>query len=383
MNEELFMCSLFRSSNETMNIWTHLLGTLLFIFLIYLTYAIPVENLFTLRSDVAKANAIAQCSSKNLTDIVAESYVVNATCVEVASRDESIAEEFSALFYYLSHENHSSTVNSLKETVHPFFSWYESSDMTSLTTEVMTKIITSMQSLYHYLRSSMGSSDVFVEKSASVAEVLTGDLEEMNHKVIGHVPRWPIIVFVCCAICCLGGSTIYHLFYCCNFIVSNILQTLDYCGICILISGSYVPVIYYSFYCYPSYLKLHLIIVVTLNVINLCIMATPKFRSIFGSLLHSRQPEYRSVRARSFTLVACYAVIALIHLWSLDGFSNPLFRVMKYYVAGMGGTYILGAFLYGSRFPEKYWPGYFDYVVCFEWGFLRSSRHINCSMFVL
>ena len=95
------MCSLFRSSNETMNIWTHLLGTLLFIFLIYLTYAIPVENLFTLRSDVAKANAIAQCSSKNLTDIVAESYVVNATCVEVASRDESIAEEFSALFYLI------------------------------------------------------------------------------------------------------------------------------------------------------------------------------------------------------------------------------------------------------------------------------------------
>ena len=58
-----------------MNIWTHIIGCLLFIFLIYLTYAIPVENIFTLRSDVAKANAVLQCSPKNLTDIVKEEYV--------------------------------------------------------------------------------------------------------------------------------------------------------------------------------------------------------------------------------------------------------------------------------------------------------------------
>ena len=33
------------------------------------------------------------------------------------------------------------------------------------------------------------------------------------------------------------------------------------------------------------------------------------------------------------------------------------------FIVGMGGSYILGAILYGSRFPEKYWPGAFDYVV--------------------
>ena len=346
-----------------MNIWTHVLGCLLFIFLIYLTYAIPVENIFTLRSDVTKGNAVLQCSSKNLADVVKEEYVVNATCVEVASRDENIAEEFSALFYYLSHENYSSVLDGLKDSAHAFFSWYESSNMTVLTTDVMNALISTLQSVYHYLLSYADGSNVYVEKSASVVEVLRGDLEEMNHKVVGHVPRWPIIVFVCCAIWCLGGSAIYHLFYCCNFVVSNILQTLDYCGICILISGSYVPVMYYSFYCYPDHLKLHLTIVIILNVINVCVMATPKFRSPSRSTFTHRQPEYRSVRARSFTLVACYAVFALIDLYHLDGFSNPLFRVMGWYIAGMGGTYILGAVFYGSRFPEKYWPGYFDYVV--------------------
>ena len=49
----------------------------------------------------------------------------------------------------------------------------------------------------------------------------------------------------------------------------------------------------------------------------------------------------------------------------LEGFSNPLFSVIFWYMLGMGGTYIFGAVLYGSRFPEKYSPGLYDYAVCF------------------
>ena len=92
-------------------------------------------------------------------------------------------------------------------------------------------------------------------------------------------------------------------------------------------------------------------------------MATPKFRYLSVSSFISRQPEYRPIRARSFTLVACYAFIALGHLYILDGLNNPLFTISFWYILGMGATYILGAFLYGSRIPEKYFPGYFDYVV--------------------
>lgn len=89
----------------------------------------------------------------------------------------------------------------------------------------------------------------------------------------------------------------------------------------------------------------------------------PNSGIVYHPISYSRQPKYRPVRARSFTLVACYAVIALIHLYILDGFNNPIFTVMFWYVVGMGATYILGAFFYGSRIPEKYFPGYFDYVV--------------------
>lgn len=47
----------------------------------------------------------------------------------------------------------------------------------------------------------------------------------------------------------------------------------------------------------------------------------------------------------------------------LEGFNNLIFTVIFWYLLGMGGTYILGAILYGTRFPEKYSPGSFDYVV--------------------
>lgn len=45
-----------------------------------------------------------------------------------------------------------------------------------------------------------------------------------------------------------------------------------------------------------------------------------------------------------------------------------------WYMMGMGGTYIFGAVLYGSRFPEKYSPGLYDYAVCFVLP-LHSSFH--------
>ena len=264
-----------------MNVWTHIVGATLFICFIYLTYAIPVQNIFTLRQNVNQMTMQYQCTSMNYTDIIGDETHFNASCMDVATRDIDLAEEFSNLFYYLSHSNVSSSLNSTEE-INSFFSWFNS-DEAVITHEVIDSVLESLQSLYHsllsYLHSSPDSIDKgYIEKSVAITEVLKNDLTELDHKVVGHIPRWPIIVFIGCAIWCLMGSAIYHQFYCCNFIVSNILQTIDYCGIAILISGSYVPVIYYTFYCYPAYLKLHLTTVIVLNIINVCIMATPTFR---------------------------------------------------------------------------------------------------------
>ena len=74
---------MFRSTNETMNVWTHLLGALLFIFLIYLTYAIPIENTQTMRQDVAKTNAAVLCAgSPEFMSTLFDEEHSKAACVE-------------------------------------------------------------------------------------------------------------------------------------------------------------------------------------------------------------------------------------------------------------------------------------------------------------
>ena len=160
--------SLFHSHNETMNVWTHLLGTILFVFLLYLTYAIPVDKFTTVESVEGKVVGI----------------------------------------------------------------------------DAMVK----------------------------------GEIQSIRNGGDGSVPRWPVTVFTLCAIRCLLGSTIFHNFLSTTRKTRAILQTLDYYGICILISGSYVPVIYYSFYNYPKYLKFHLTAVIIINILNVSVLATPTFR---------------------------------------------------------------------------------------------------------
>ena len=178
------------------------------------------------------------------------------------------------------------------------------------------------------------------------------------------VSRWPMIVFLVSAVYCLSASAIYHTFYVINPKISDILQTLDYTGISTLICGSYVPVIYYAFYCQPFYVKLYLSIVFLLNTITVIVMVTPKCRYIVLSCLHSyRSPQFRHVRALSFVLVANFAWLPIGHLYFTNQMDNPLFSVAFKYIAMMGFTYVLGAYFYARRVPERYFPGKFDFAV--------------------
>ena len=61
----------------------------------------------------------------NYTDIINDETHFNSSCMDVATRDIDLAEEFSNLFYYLSHSNISSSLNSTEE-IKSFFSWFNS-----------------------------------------------------------------------------------------------------------------------------------------------------------------------------------------------------------------------------------------------------------------
>ena len=66
---------------------------------------------------------------------------------------------------------------------------------------------------------------------------------------IEHVPRWPLFVYLGCAISMLLFSAFYHNNYCKNEKTFDFLLKLDYVGIGVMIAGGSLPVFYYGYMC--------------------------------------------------------------------------------------------------------------------------------------
>ena len=161
-----------------------------------------------------------------------------------------------------------------------------------------------------------------------------------------YLPRWPIAIFMLSAMCCLLFSAIFHLFVAVNFSWAVIFQCLDYAGICLLISGSNVPIIYYGFYCLPFYRHLYLLIISALGVAGFAVSILPRFRS----------HRYRTFRTLMFVGLGFSGVIPLIHLLIHMNSIHFIFH----YMLLMGIIYIAGAGIYVSQIPERFAPGKFD-----------------------
>ncbi|KAJ1880231.1 hypothetical protein LPJ57_002374 [Coemansia sp. RSA 486] len=71
--------------------------------------------------------------------------------------------------------------------------------------------------------------------------------------------------------------------------------------------------------------------------------------------------EYRPLRAATFVALGLSGIVPAIHASWLFGWEYTLNAVQVPYMLMMGGTYIVGAVIYSARFPERLWPGKFDY----------------------
>ncbi|VDL65718.1 unnamed protein product [Nippostrongylus brasiliensis] len=106
------------------------------------------------------------------------------------------------------------------------------------------------------------------------------------------------------AILCLGMSFIFHTVACHSDSVGKLFSKLDYAGITLLIVGSFIPWLYYAFYCRPQPMIIYITMI-----------------SVLGLL----------------------AMIASL-TWMLF----------------MGSMYIGGAAIYATRIPERWFPGRCD-----------------------
>ncbi len=162
------------------------------------------------------------------------------------------------------------------------------------------------------------------------------------------------LVFLCFftgAIVCMGLSFLYHTL-CCHKDkkIGRLFAKFDYCGIAFLTVGSFVPWLYYSFYCDRKPQIIYLLIVILLGI-GAVIVSTFDF---FAG------PRFRPLRAGVFITFGMSGIAPATHYGIVNGWQKSIEEAALGWLVLMGILYITGALLYAMRIPERFFPGKVD-----------------------
>jgi len=159
------------------------------------------------------------------------------------------------------------------------------------------------------------------------------------------------MTFFAGAIVCMCMSFIFHTVNCHhNKLIGQLFAKLDYCGIAFLIVGSFVPWLYYSFYCDYTPKVIYLTIVCILGVSCVIVSLWDKFGT----------PRLRPFRAGIFITFGLSGIAPATHYCVQNGWEKSIEEAALGWLVFMGFLYIAGAMLYAFRIPERFFPGKVD-----------------------
>ncbi|KAF1466512.1 Adiponectin receptor protein 1, partial [Pygoscelis antarcticus] len=145
------------------------------------------------------------------------------------------------------------------------------------------------------------------------------------------------------AVLCLSFSWLFHTVYCHSEKVSRTFSKLDYSGIALLIMGSFVPWLYYSFYCSPQPRLIYLSIVCVLGISAIIVAQWDRFAT----------PKHRQTRAGVFLGLGLSGVVPTMHFTIAEGFVKATTVGQMGWFFLMAVMYITAAGLYAARIPER------------------------------
>ena len=158
-------------------------------------------------------------------------------------------------------------------------------------------------------------------------------------------------VFFIAACKCLVCSTMWHTM---NGIAKQTLlerfACVDYTGISLLIAASIMTTEYTAFYCEPISRWIYMGTTAVLGICGIIIPWHPTFN----------RPDMSWARVGFYVLLALSGFIPAVQLNLTRG---PAWCYYFYApVAKSVAVYLIGACVYASKIPERWWPGGFDYV---------------------
>lgn len=152
------------------------------------------------------------------------------------------------------------------------------------------------------------------------------------------------------AVVCLGFSCLFHTLSCHSENIGRLFNRLDYAGIAFLTIGSFVPYLYYAFYCILWAKLLYITLIAVLGTAAIVVSMHRSFTA----------PPYRPLRAGVFMGLGLSGVIPCVHTTILDGFWPSVYDGSLGWLVLMAVLYLSGATIYAIRVPERLFPGRFD-----------------------
>ncbi|GAA0150081.1 G-protein coupled receptor [Lithospermum erythrorhizon] len=304
------LLSIFTIHNETLNVWTHLIGFVLFLCLtIYTAMKIPTVDLSTLQNfhDALRNADLQNLRAELLTCLPSLPHMPDLHRLR-----EELKTSMPSLHLFPSLSN-----------------WH--------VVELLTNCLPERFSHSNH-------SDMCVLRSMKddVANIIAP-------LMVRPITRWPFFAFLGGAMFCLLASSTCHLLSCHSKRLSYIMLRMDYAGIAALISTSFYPPVYYSFMCYPFFCNLYMGFITLLGLVTILASLIPVFQN----------PEYRTLRAGLFFGMGVSGVVPIFHKLIIFWDQPEALHTTGYELL-MGVFYGLGALVYAMRIPERWMPGKFD-----------------------
>ena len=337
--------SLFIKHNELMNVWTHILGALLFAALLgYIFFNIEKTKLVydQLKHDLRELNFTGGFDRplEKTFEVLADNWGE----VDIKGKLES-------------------GISRITDITHDFVQFSSKTFEELLLKE--EKLFDGLSHNYEEIRTVVRrfSSSVviklhnLIDNSTAFLPDLKAAISKQSLKELlgstSSLETYPIYVFLVSAIICLSCSVLYHLFGDMSLKSFNILKNLDYAGISILNGGSSFSFYYYIFYCRPALLFFY-----SFTITVFCLIA---FVVSLGTYIH--RPENIKKKSIMYGGLGLWNVIPLLNMIYLLLENNPGDLQMNmgiFWVALSGVAYISGLVFYAKKFPERYYPKKFD-----------------------
>ena len=330
-------------SNETINIWSHLLGCIISILLIlFITFFIKTGKIKEISQTEyedmkLKLNEIINplINDLNKTGKENNNYInISQVLNKIKTNSENLIDNYGSKSKFISNVEHfvESNENLMGQI----------SELSN-NSEILEIIIKKWEICYNKITN-------YINKYI---------INNIKGEDIG---RWPLYIMLISAFICFGFSTSFHWFSIYSKELYSFLCRLDYAGITLLIPGSCYPPYFYFYYCEKVIGTIYLTIISTFSFIVFVCTLYPGFHG----------PNFRRLRGSLFLILGVSTSIPILHLAFfgkyVKGFEEKPYLIF-WYIGGI--VYVLGGLFFVTRIPEKYIPNKFDY--CF---YSHNNLHI-------